>query len=392
MAKSPTNRTDARDRVRGALALSAVGDAIGLPCEAAGLRGEVSEWPGENDAWPLPLADTFRGPEPDPWNIWAPAGATAGLRGVVSDDTAIRVGLVEPWLEHTREHGTPATEDGFIAWLRHRPPDTVAWLERVTADSTRQWLGMFDGPDQASSHAACGNDNTPCFYRPGEPACFGYFLYLGLALRDTALPAEDVFRKHADFCRLDQLHGRAVTGLLAAWLATTAQRDSDSGLFGTWTDTARRIDAVVGLRPEVTTPLAFAVDELGVQNRSARPYEFLQMLKRRLYDAPPPTSDHSLKPFDPLLQLTQLLACLAYADGDGLLALRLLAHGPGDTDTLAATMGMLAGAQLGHERLLASPCAEALRTTDATTRHLFGRTLEQRVAAVIGSADQHTIA
>ncbi len=83
------------DRIAGALLLSAYGDAAGLPHEVGGgLDGEV----GDPAREPLPVVDAFRKPEATPWNIWFPAERTAGMRGVVSDDTATKIGIVEPWL------------------------------------------------------------------------------------------------------------------------------------------------------------------------------------------------------------------------------------------------------------------------------------------------------
>ncbi len=378
------------DRVAGALALSALGDALGLPNEARGLRGEISPWPDENDdPWPLPVADTFREPESNPWNIWAPPEVTAGMRGVVSDDTAIKIVLIEPWLADARARGATPDEDDFIAWLRRRPPEAEPWREAMAAEQARQWIDMFAG----STHdAACDPDEVaPCFYRPGEPVCFGPFLYLETALLDTGLSAPDVFRKFTGFCCLDQDHGHAITGMLAAWLCAVGRDGPQRPLLERWDETFTQIDAAEKLSPWRTKVLHDARWVLAGATPTSRPDVFLDIIKRHLFELAPAECDHSLKAFDPQLQLAQMLACLSFSGGDGLLAMRLLAHGAGDTDTLAATLGLIVGAHLGYWALLNSPAGGALQVVEETTGKLFDRSLAQRVAVFTGHTNSKTL-
>lgn len=337
---------DLHDKVAGALALSALGDVLGLPCEAAGLRGEVSPLVD----WELSVVDGFREPAANCWNIWAPPEVTAGMRGVVSDDTAVRLVLIEPWLADAHRRGVTPTESDWRIWLRERAPESVAWREATAAESAWQWLGFYD--TAAGNGGGC--DDTPCFYRPGVPVCFGHFLFLELGLIDA--PVASV---------LDQGAGVAVSGLLgrAASEAVRA-RSVDPGFAAWWPSDA----------------------SFGERHRSLSPAEFLAVVRDEIYHGPDAPT-HDLKPFDPTLQLRQISACVGYAGDEPLLAIRLLASGAGDTDTLAATLGMILGARLGHAALRGGPAGEALRLVEASTETLFGRSTGDRVRAVLGPAD-----
>ncbi|MEM7625688.1 MAG: hypothetical protein AAF333_08670 [Planctomycetota bacterium] len=396
------------DAIAGALLLSAYGDALGLAHEAAGLRGEV----GDPDGVRLGIVDHFRDPNPNPWNIWAPAELTAGVLGVVSDDTATKIALVEPWLASLRPDADSFAEDNFIDWLRHRrPADPVPWREAVAAEQARQWLHMYDqadgtappcgegGASPSGSDGSGGDassvgddgDESPCFYRPGQPAMFGPFLYGGAALAFAGQPVGVVFDTFADLCRLDQAEGRGVSGVFACLVAAAADREiGEAGEVGldTWLDRALDeaftawADADVPHLSEVENRCRWSLDELGRSSRDLDGRGFLYRMKSDLYDHPARAPQHDLKPFDPLLQLSQVLAILGYAGDDRPLAFRLAATSPGDSDTIAAHLGLILGAHIGTAAARSGRLSDALSTVERTTDSLFERETSSRVAAI----------
>ncbi|MEM8782657.1 MAG: ADP-ribosylglycohydrolase family protein [Planctomycetota bacterium] len=380
------NATPWTDRVAGALSVSALGDAIGLPTEARGLRGEIAVDADPADPFELPVADTFRGETGDPWNIWAPASRTAGMRGVVSDDTAVRVALIEPWLAETLGAGTPAdalTENDWLDWLtRRRVPDPEPWREAMVTQHAAQWPPMYALADGENP----GCSDGPCFYKPGEPACFGYFLFAELALLFADRPLPDVFDRFSNFCRLDQGPGPTITGVVAALIAQAARDESQAEpLPRLWDRVLAELTQAGRLDASLLHDVFLQPGQIGA-HASGRSIEvFLQRVQREIYDHTTLAPNHDLKPFDPALQLAQISAYVGYAGDDPWLALKLAALGPGDTDTLAATLGLIVGASLGHDAALRSEAGEALAAVEASTAALFDSPLPRRAAALVGS-------
>ncbi|MEM1446323.1 MAG: ADP-ribosylglycohydrolase family protein [Planctomycetota bacterium] len=371
------------DRIAGSLAVSALGDAMGLPHEGRGLRGEIAPDTNTCDPFELPAADDFRGEQGDPWNIWPPASLTPGMRGVVSDDTAIRVALIEPWLADAFARGISAdrlNEDDWLDWLtRRRLPDPEPWREAMIAEHAKQWPAMF----ALANGAAPGCGDGPCFFRPGVPVCFGYFLFAELALLFTDRPTPEVFDRFQGFSRLDQDDAKAMTGVVAALIARTANPTSPSAsLLEHWKYVVIELAQTGRLNNALLEQVFLQPAEIGEHARSLSRHEFLTRVYTDIYHHPTLAPSHELKPFDPMLQLAQLSAYVAYAGDDPWLALKLATLGPGDTDTLAATLGLIIGANAGYTACLASPPGTSLATVEASTEAIFGRDLPERAKTV----------
>lgn len=357
---------DRDDAARGALYLAALGDSIGLPQETQGLAGGIGrpELLGRAaSAADLP-DDLFA----RPWGVWASREDSGPGRGVVSDDTATRLCLLQRWL---REDGGLAAE-GFETWLRRAAPGPAA-----PTDVHRLWLDMLE---------AARVGRSAHFYHPGEPVIFGPFLFLEAALgeRDPA----STYARFSQICPLDIGYGKAVTGFLAAWLTAEAAA-ARSPI--TWSE--RCLDEArwllgEGLGGGTLTQAFEAARVLGASLRDATELEFAEGLRDRLLfdeSAPYAGPREGNRAFDPLLFFKQLVAAIAGAGADPPRALRALAGGAGDTDTLASALGLVMGAGLGFEALKYLRCGPALlgeemRATAGWLRAVLGLDLESGVA------------
>ena len=382
------------DRIAGALLLSAYGDAAGLPHEVGGgLDGQVGD-PGQE---PLPVVDGFRKPEATPWNIWFPAERTAGMRGVVSDDTATKIGLVEPHLRFNPDRWEPPGDaavigegfplggfesggfGGFRVWLEHlvkpenpRPPGPMALAQ------ARDWIAMFAAQE-------AGTPGRTVFYEPGVPVVFGPFLYQTLALSPASAEASlrQVFDRFAGVCALDEGIAKTVTGVLAALTAAAVDAPHDEVRFGVWLrGMLEHLRGVVRGSPgdeELVGRIDWLLQETSV---GAEPDAFLAWMKRELYDHPErgPTRSSGLKPFDSLLQLSQVVACLLFGAGDPVRTMAVATNVPGDADTVPAFLGVVLGAWAGRDALMATPLGEGLAVVEATTAALFGVSTDERAA------------
>jgi hypothetical protein len=384
----PDLSTDAlEDRWAGALLLNALGDAAGCPREAAGLRGQAGGW----HPLSLPPAERFREPVPNPWNLWPPTEQTHGLCGVVSDDTATRLVLVEPWLAH--DQPLTLNEDSWLHWLRHRPAESASWREAMADAQAQQWLAMYAQRDQQTPLEHPGPAD---FYRPGQPVMMGTFLFGSLALSAAHRSAEKVYDIFRGFCRLDQTYGSVITGLMAAALAGFCRETIEPAERAPWL--ARQWERLLNISSagDATEDAVFHVrarvrwlqDELLPVLDPATPDATLQRIKTDLYDHPQRTVQGPLKPFDPLLQGSQVWLAIALGRGEPKASLQWVIAMPGDTDTLASHVGLLLGAAHGRQALHAGPVAPLLETCQQTTERLFDRTLSQRLSAYNRAAEQ----
>ena len=320
-----------RDRIKGALAFAALGDALGLPNEAKCLQGNVGNLIQE-----LPEANTFREPKPNPWNIWQTPQETDQLQGVVSDDTAVRIAFIEPWL--TSSHRP--TIQGFADFLTtHQPKSTV---EQELQKS------ILDVIQSAQHQQPC-----PPFFDPAQPVNWDAYLFgtLPLVSDPVESPLNHTSRQHA----IDTFHHLVKNSLGSGSLEES-------------------------LLPALNSPDPIIRDIIGWANQSQRdqPQEFAQTLHKKLQKSVP----NPLWAFDPRRQIATAAACLAYSISDPLKAIQTCALVPGDSDTNASHLGIIIGATTGYEKLQDHPKLQELSSqVEETTKALFKVSLDQRTDA-----------
>jgi hypothetical protein len=113
----------------------------------------------------------------------------------------------------------------------------------------------------------------------------------------------------------------------------------------------------------------------------ADPLQLAQVVGASAWESTVPTTQ-PLRPFHPGLQIAQVKAWLEVGNVDPLTALRACVLSPGDTDTVAAILGLVLGYRWGLTRLrLDGELAMLLDTVDTATQRLFHRTLAQRISA-----------
>jgi len=303
------------DRIAGALALSAVGDALGLPRESLGLSGLASPIPLSAEDW-LPPAENFREPDPNPWNIWAAAQHTLGLSGVVSDDSATKIALTEPWLASTNE----VSEASFQCWLE------TAELDSMPRALASEYLSAWDGQRRGVPAGS--------FYNPEFAVNWGPFVFGSVGLTRWFVP-----------CSLDHPNW--------GWCSRLFQDLLEAAIDG---ETFRS-------RLESRAELLFAWN-VGAQGD-----------REGIWKAELVPFETAFRPFHPLVQLMGIVAALAAGEEDPMLALRLVATSAGDTDTVAAHAGLILGARHGLSAIRRIP---EVSMVEAAVEKLFGVTTEFR--------------
>ena len=365
------------DRIAGALLLSAYGDAAGLPHEmGGGLDGEVGD-PGRE---PLPVVDGFRKPEAEPWNIWFSTEETAGMRGVVSDDTATKIGLVEHWLPGWEAAPGTATGASFRGFIKDHPTFGI---------DIAGPMGRAQAVDWGSMHAAeeAGTPGRTVFFEPGVPVVFGPFLFGTLALSPASAEAslKQVFTRFAGICALDQGVAKTVAGVYAALVASAVDAPHDEVRFDAWLrGTMEHLRWVVrgdAHEEEMVGRIDWLLQATPV---AGDPAAFLAWMKHELYDHAERAPTHGLKPFDSLLQLSQVLACLLFGRGEPVATMAVATNVPGDADTVPMLLGVILGAWWGRDALIATGLGPGLRIVEETTAALFGVSTDERAAVYAG--------
>ena len=303
---------------RTASLLAAYGDALGAPQEFAGLRGEAVGDPRALGRLPVVRAADLEHTDGHPWNVWLPAAACDGRRGIVTDDTAFRVMHLHRWLRCEAPRITPRSARDFFDWLRRHPDPQdgtdPALHAAVRRHGRRQAVELLDMLALADGGTGC-DGGSGCFYVSGVPVFFGPFLFLDLA----ALPGADPAVFGEQFCPLDQGVGHDVFAALAGLVC------------GAPDAAAPRLLEVAGRARAAGADAASTPDP-------ARAYAVHLGLAV--------TPEPGLAPFYPLTLWRQIHFALGWAGDDPLRALALTAAGPGDTDTASAVLGTLLGARL----------------------------------------------
>lgn len=392
MANSRPTDDAFADAVKGMLLLAAYGDALGAPHERSGLSGKIRD-PG--GVGPLPLARDFYPPgtKGQPWGVWADADAIPELRGSVTDDTAFRMILSQPWLDAVVKEGRSFCESDFTDWLRRarhdgEPPGLPAGVWRSRREQIDGWLAMYSAADENGQRG---------FFKFGVPVVFGLFQFFDLGVIWVNEPSERVWREFRPLCRLDQGYAGVVTGVMATLLAQGTARRTTPEIFGTtFRDYATELIQQLIRYEESASDrehlrlMENMLEEMwrfGGAQRGISGYRFLAVLHDALSHhpgAPFNARESVLRSFDPLLFWMQIVACVAYTDQNPLEALGLLSSASGDSDTVASVFGVLLGAWSGFRQLERmatpnTPLASELQIIERTLKTLFNVDMSERV-------------
>lgn len=378
------------DRIEGMILLGAYGDALGAPHEPRGLEGEVGD-PESLGALVSGAELMTVGEQGAPWWIWPDGEVVQELRGVPTDDTAYRLMLLGPWLEEVAAGGSGLDEAAFVGWmadsLTGHPGGLPAGVDRSRRSQVRAWLEMFEAAVAEPPRAAA-------FFAPGVPVVFGPFQYLELGvLVATDSPAEIslVFR---DWSQLDQGSSHVFTGVMVALLAGLTSRAPDPRDLGDeWLELAHQLsDPTTGRSAAERRDLSEmrrlfeAMRHFATGHPRGDLAGFVARFAQEVYDdtsRPWADSPSGLGKFHPLLFWAQMTAAVAYAGEEPLDALRLLAAGAGDADTVPSFLGSQFGAALGRRRLEqltlgSTPLAPELTALETTLGQLFAVDLGER--------------
>ncbi|MFQ5348299.1 MAG: ADP-ribosylglycohydrolase family protein [Rhodothalassiaceae bacterium] len=187
--------------------------------------------------------------------------------------------------------------------------------------------------------------------------------------------------------------------LLAAMMAAAMCNTSKEVAFGDWF--CRSAESTLASAPGNAAARrrlknAFdAAKRFGKANSGLGEKEFVEKLKRELYDrhmaAGPDHQRNGFENFDPLLFLKQMAAVASYAGRDMRKALRILAAGPGDADTVPSFLGSIMGAWCGAKRLKAddSGLSADLAAVADCIRRLYGVAIDRIADCLVDLADKH---
>lgn len=379
------------DAVKGLLLLAAYGDALGAPHERNGLAGKIRD---PHDIGPLAMARAFHlpGANGQPWNVWADADAIPDVRSPMTDDTAFRLMLSQPWLATVVQEGRRFCEVDFTDWLRAarhdgEPPGLPAGVWGSRREQIDGWLEMYSAADEKGQSG---------FFKFGVPVVFGLFQFFDLGVLWVNEAPERVWRVFRPFCRLDQGYAGVVTGVMATVLAHGTGKQIAPEVLGT---AFRESSAAILQRliryeesasdREHLRLMEDLLDEMwrfGVDHRRVSGYGFLSVLHDTLAHhprAPFNAREPALRSFDPLLFWMQIVACVAYSDQNPLEALGLLSSTSGDSDTVASVFGATLGAWSGFRQLKqmtasGTSLASELQLVERTIKTLFGVDLADR--------------
>lgn len=403
-AASASAHTLSDDSALGMILLGGYGDALGASTEQWGLAGN---WTAPTGPWNGTDLRPFRGDRWDdtPWGTWPPLESIAGAVGVVTDDTSVRVAVVEPWLRNVTGCGRRAVLDEASVraymnaredelWAARPLPSQVLERERaMLAD----FLCMFHAAG-VEPGSACRHGGVNKFYVRGYPAVFGTYTYLELAaLFAGRADFADVYAAFAGFSALDQLWGLPYTGLMGALVSEAASIAPGPANFTDWYVGAVRgalAGGAVGGGPfagnvseafdaALAAGAAWRSEGIGIGEALER---YRDDVWRRLPASPLKSQD----PMTFLYQQTFAWSWCSEEDGGSGVACPLeFTHlSAGDTDTVSSQMGVLLGAYHGYERLasLSGVGARNLARVSAYLSQWYGYNASEAAEALVAAA------
>jgi hypothetical protein len=368
-AASPLTEAEFRDKLMGMLLFGAFGDAFGAAHERTGLDGFIAADPIVAELRPYAAYD--RRTTSEPFGVW-PVPADKTEKGLVTDDTGVRVMLLHQWL-HFLAHPEPPelalvagllrpNEDGFEAWLKlmkgeptGSPPAgyaTVLATRKLVIADMLCWFGnarRYKAAPAGFVTTAC----TTAFWAKDVPVVFGQFLYLELAAIYGCCDRASVMAEFKGFTVLDQGSAAFATGLLAAVLSQAIAVKGSVGFKDFFTTQVEELladpTAPTDLKDQWAKGKKVGADHAGKPLR-----EVLQAIKDQLYDPRAPAVFPGLGKFHPALFLAQMAAAVQYGAGKPKETLAVLAFGVGDADTIPAQLGSIIGAFMGETGLRAA--------------------------------------
>ena len=368
-ATGPITKAEFRDRLMGMLLFGAFGDAFGAAHENSGLDGLIAADLSTTEL--RPYAAYVRRTTSEPFGVW-PVPADKTEKGLVTDDTGVRVMLLHQWL-HLLLHPEPPQlapvtalfaprESVFADWLdvmKAEPSGTppaayatvLATRKRVIADLLC-WLGNARRYQADPSGFVATKCTTP-FWARDTPVVFGQFLYLELAAIYACCDRAAVMAEFQNFSLLDQGSAKFATGMLAAVLSQAFAAKSGGNFRDFFTQQIAELladpAAPADLKDQWDKGSKVGKDRVGLPLK-----DVLEAIKSELYDPRSPATGSGLGKFHPALFLAQMAAAVQYGAGKPEETLAALAFGIGDADTIPAQLGSIMGAFFGETALRAA--------------------------------------
>ncbi|MEM7233439.1 MAG: ADP-ribosylglycohydrolase family protein [Planctomycetota bacterium] len=391
---------DLNDKILGMTLLAAYGDALGAPHELAGLKGEAEDTSKNLRLRPFSACFPREKDKITEWWVWPDHMLVPReQRGMVTDDTAFRVMILEPWLLEDRPGREAIFEDSLERWMRrHVENPPREWPARVRErfrKMVRGWIVMFEDARRFREHPAdFERSKSNPFWRPEVATIFGPFLFGELGALFASRPRREVFDAFVSMTSLDYGIGRLFTaqiGVLVSEAMGPASTESLDAWYARLTDEVCELAESSNLEGRGVSKSDIAdfreswMRSRGV-GRSMRKFDenaFLKKLVAEIYQPRLRVNPHGLGAFGSRVAFEQISACVAYSGDDFRKALRLLTSGPGDADTLPSFLGLVFGARLGATAIRKSHASLAddlgLVETVLSKADYFGIDLKERV-------------
>ena len=366
----PITADEFRDRLMGMLLFGAFGDAYGAAHERSGLDGLIAADLSTTEL--RPYASYDRRTTSEPFGVW-PVPVDKTERGLVTDDTGVRVMLLHQWL-HALLHPVSPELAYLIGLFRPRESAFESWLNMMKAEPSgtppAAYATVLGARKLVIADLLCWLDNahryqatpsgfvtTNCttrFWAKDTPVVFGQFLYLELAAIYACCDRAAVMTEFQQFSVLDQGSAKFATGMLAAVLSQAFAAKSGSNFKDFFT---KQIDELLAdptapadLKDQWAKGSKVGKDRVGLPLK-----DVLEAIKSELYDPRAPASaPGGLGKFHPALFLAQMAAAVQYGEGKPKETLAVLAFGIGDADTIPAQLGSIIGAFFGEKALRAA--------------------------------------
>ena len=344
--------------------LSLYGDALGAPTEGSFNSVKIMD---------LKPAVYFHGHSANQWGMWAsPQSYKNASVGLVTDDSFYKAFVLQRYRLWMAINELPPTDLNFSHFLvsesnllkRKNYPfhSENSSFQRMLTQHIADWLGMMQ-------QMICPNQNDYCFaeanwapaltpqqsfYQPGKAVCFGFFMFLPLVDHYLGLSDMQIFETFFHITNLDDHHAPLATGVAALVLAKALTHHSTEQNAAEWiSDQFNKAltvaEASPSVHPEHLQALREVLNHVRKTADNIAPLNFEQARKTlyQIRKTQLPYGVTGLK-FDPLEFIHVLLTTLRYGNGDMEKSFLLIINSGGDTDTIAALLGLLVGAYYGN--------------------------------------------